>query len=60
MGLFTRDTEGAKLHGATVAELATVVIGKIAHFGLLLGKPHLCDISRNWFPLSAINVLLKR
>jgi len=37
MGLFTRDTEGAKLHGATVAELATVVIGKIAHFGLLLG-----------------------
>ena len=38
MGLFTRDTEGAKLHGATFAELATVVIGKFAHFGLLLGK----------------------
>jgi fatty acid desaturase (delta-4 desaturase) len=36
-GLVTRDCEGAKLHGATAMELATVVIGKIAHFGLLLG-----------------------
>jgi len=36
-GLFTRDTEGAKLHGATTWELTTVVLGKIAHFGLLLG-----------------------
>ena len=35
VGLFTRDTEGAKLHGATTWELATVVIGKIIHFGLL-------------------------
>ena len=35
-GLFTRDCEGAKLHGATALELATVVVGKIAHFGLLL------------------------
>ena len=35
VGLFTRDTEGAKLHGATMWELATVVIGKIVHFGLL-------------------------
>ena len=36
VGLFTKDTEGAKLHGATALELSTVVIGKIAHFGLLL------------------------
>lgn len=35
VGLFTRDTEGAKLHGATTWELATVVIGKFVHFGLL-------------------------
>ena len=35
-GLMTRDCEGAKLHGATAMELATVVIGKIVHFGLLL------------------------
>ena len=36
-GLITKDCEGAKLHGATAVELATVVAGKIAHFGLLLG-----------------------
>ena len=36
VGLFTKDTEGAKLHGATALELSTVIIGKIAHFGLLL------------------------
>jgi fatty acid desaturase (delta-4 desaturase) len=36
-GLITKDCEGAKLHGATNAELATVVLGKLAHFGLLLG-----------------------
>ena len=36
-GLITKDCEGAKLHGATALELATVVAGKIAHFGLLLG-----------------------
>jgi acyl-lipid (7-3)-desaturase (Delta-4 desaturase) len=36
VGLFTKDTEGAKLHGATALELSTVVIGKIAHFSLLL------------------------
>jgi fatty acid desaturase (delta-4 desaturase) len=35
-GLLTRDCEGAKLHGATNLELATVVLGKIAHFSLLL------------------------
>jgi len=35
-GLLTRDCDGAKLHGATALEMATVVIGKIAHFGLLL------------------------
>ena len=35
-GLVTKDCEGAKLHGATALELSTVVIGKLAHFGLLL------------------------
>lgn len=36
-GLITKDCEGAKLHGATFLELATVVVGKFVHFGLLLG-----------------------
>jgi fatty acid desaturase (delta-4 desaturase) len=36
-GLITKDCEGAKLHGATALELSTVVLGKMAHFGLLLG-----------------------
>ena len=39
--LFTRRTEGASLRGASLPELASVVLGKAAHFGLLLAAPAL-------------------
>eukprot|EP00879_Flechtneria_rotunda_P002961 GHRR01003178.1.p1 GENE.GHRR01003178.1~~GHRR01003178.1.p1 ORF type:complete len:477 (+),score=112.19 GHRR01003178.1:211-1641(+) len=39
--LLTNRTEGATLYGATDAERATVLAGKAAHYGLLLGLPAL-------------------
>lgn len=38
-GLFDNRTQGATLYGASAWERATVVLGKLAHFGLLLGLP---------------------
>lgn len=38
-GLLENRTGGASLYGATPFEKATVVLGKLAHFGLLLGVP---------------------
>ena len=35
--LFQRETAGTKLHGVTAGELATVALGKVVHFSLLLG-----------------------
>jgi fatty acid desaturase (delta-4 desaturase) len=40
-GLLTNRTAGATLYGATQAEKATVLAGKAAHYGLLLGLPTL-------------------
>ena len=37
--LFTRRTEGASLRGASPLELAGVLLGKAAHFGLLVAAP---------------------
>jgi len=35
--LLTRETAGTKLRGVTAMELATVALGKVVHFSLLLG-----------------------
>ncbi|KAL4444962.1 hypothetical protein ABPG77_004012 [Micractinium sp. CCAP 211/92] len=37
--LLANRTAGATMYGATTAERATVVLGKLAHYGLLLGLP---------------------
>lgn len=36
MGVVRRETSGSKLHGASAFELATVIMGKAVHFGLIL------------------------
>lgn len=37
--LFERKTVGARMYGATATELATIALGKLAHYGLLIALP---------------------